>query len=186
MRAALRRTLLASSCSWGLSFGCTCVLAANAAPAAALPTLESALSQLQSGDATGAAKSLKAITSADPNNAAAWRALGASETALRHFHAAISDYSRALELHSDSPKVFYQLGVAYAATRDSQRAFEWLGRAQASHRYDMTEISEDVDLAGLRKDSRFNALLPGAADFEQPFVEPVKIIREWRGEAAGD
>jgi hypothetical protein len=37
-------------------------------------------------------KSLKAITSADPNNAAAWRALGASETTLRHFRAAIGDY----------------------------------------------------------------------------------------------
>ena len=184
MLAALLRTLSASS--WGLRFGCTCVLAANVAHGAALPTLESALSQLQSGDAKGAAKSLKAITSADPNNAAAWRTLGASETALHHFHAAIGDYRRALKLHSDSPKVFYQLGVAYAAIHDSQHAFEWLGRAQASHRYDMTEISEDVHLAGLRKDSRFNTLLPSAADFEQPFLEPVKIIREWRGEAAGD
>jgi hypothetical protein len=163
-----------------------CVLAAHAAPGAAPPTLETALSQLQGGDTTGAVKSLKAITSADPNNAAAWRALGASETALRHFRAAIGDYGRALKLHPDSPKVFYQLGAAYAATHDSQHAFEWLGRAQASHRYDMTEISEDVHLAGLRKDSRFNALLPSGADFEQPFVEPVKIIREWRGEAAGD
>jgi hypothetical protein len=43
-----------------------------------------------------------------------------------------------------------------------------------------------VRLAGLRKDSRFNALLPTPADFEKPFVEPVKIIREWHGEAAGD
>jgi len=46
----------------------------------------------------------------------------------------------------------------------------------------MTEIAEDVHLAGLRKDSRFNALLPSARDF----IEPVKVIREWRGEAAGD
>lgn len=162
------------------------MLVANAAPTGAVPTLESALFQLQNGDATGAARSLRAITSTDPTNAAAWRALGASETALRHFDAAIGDYRRALKLHPDSPKIFYQLGVAYAANHDSQHAFEWLGRAQASHRYDMTEIAEDVHLAGLRKDSRFKALLPSAADFEQPFIEPVKIIREWRGEAAGD
>jgi hypothetical protein len=50
----------------------------------------------------------------------------------------------------------------------------------------MTEMSEDLHLAGLRKDPRFNSLLPTPADFEQPFVEPVRIIREWRGEAAGD
>ncbi len=105
---------------------------------------------------------------------------------LEHFDAAIADYKRALELHAGSPRVLYQLGAAYAAKHDSLHAFEFLSRAQASHRYDMTEISADLHLAGLRKDSRFTALLPKAADFEQPFVEPVKIIREWHGEAAGD
>lgn len=127
-----------------------------------------------------------ALTAGEPNNAAAWRALGASEMALRHFDAAIGAFRSALELQPDSPRVFYQLGAAYAAKHDAQQAFEWLRRAQASHRYDMTEISADVHLAGLRQDPRFKSLLPSAADFEQPFVEPVKIIREWRGEAAGD
>jgi hypothetical protein len=164
----------------------SCALSANAVPDAAPPTLESALSQLQNGDAGGAAKSLTAITSADPRNAAAWRALAASELGLHHFDAAIGDYRHALLIEPGSPKVFYQLGVAYAAKHDSQHAFEWLGRARASHRYDMTEISAEPHLAGLRKDSRFNALLPSAADFEQPFVEPVKIIREWHGESSGD
>lgn len=144
------------------------------------------MSQLQNGNAAGAAKSLREITANHPNNAAAWRALATSEMGLGHFTAAVGDYRRALAIQPDSPKVFYQLGVAYAAKHDSQHAFEWLGLARASHRYDMTEISADAHLVGLRKDSRFNALLPSAADFEQPFVEPVKIIREWRGESAGD
>jgi hypothetical protein len=136
---------------------CTLVLAANAAP-----------------------------NEADPANGAAWRALAASESAQHHYDAAIADYRHALKLEPDSPGIFYQLGVAYASKHDSQHAFQWLARAKASHRYDMTEITADVHLAGLRKDSHFNALLPSAADFDQPFVEPVKIIREWRGEAAGD
>jgi hypothetical protein len=148
--------------------------------------LDAALSQLQNADAAGAAKSLRRITSFDPQNAAAWRALGTADMMLKHFTAAVADYHRALELQADSPRVFYQLGAAYAAKHDSRHAFEFLNRARASHRYDMTEISEDLHLAGLRKDSRFDALLPKPADFEQPFVEPVKIIREWRGEAAGD
>jgi hypothetical protein len=50
----------------------------------------------------------------------------------------------------------------------------------------MTEIVADAHLVGLRKDPRFKGLLPKPEDFEQPFVEPVKIIREWRGESAGD
>ncbi len=105
---------------------------------------------------------------------------------LKHFAAAVADYHHALQLQADSPRVFYQLGAAYAAMHDSRHAFGFLKRAQASHRYDMTEIAEDPHLAGLRNDPRFDALLPKAADFERPFVEPVKIIREWRGEATGD
>ncbi len=184
MRPPLVRSILASRYSWVLAL--SCALSANAVPGAAPLTLDSAVSQLQSGDAGGAAQSLKAITVADPNNAAAWRALAASELGLRHFDAAIGDYRRALQIEPSSAKIFYQLGLAYAAKHDARQAFEWLGRARVSHRYDMTAISAEPLLVGLRKDSRFNALLPSAEDFEQPFVEPVKIIREWHGEAAGD
>jgi hypothetical protein len=157
-----------------------------ASPGAAHPTLGLALSQLENADAAGAAISLRRITSFDPKNAAAWQALGAADMMLKHFDAAVTDYHHALNLHLDSPRVLYLLGSAYAAAHDSHHAFEFLTRAQTSHRYDMTEISEDVNLAGLREDPRFRALLPKAEDFEQPFVEPVKIIREWRGEASGD
>jgi hypothetical protein len=158
----------------------------NAAIGAATPSLESAVTQLQNGDAAGAAKSLKVIAAAEPDNAAAWRALAASEAAQHHYDAAIAGYLHALKIQPDAPKVFYQIGAAYAAKRDSKLAFEWLGKARETRRYDMTEIAADVHLAGLRKDPRFIALLPTPEDFERPFVEPVKIIREWRGEAAGD
>jgi tetratricopeptide (TPR) repeat protein len=170
----------------GLCLFSAAIAAELASPGAAASNLDAALLQLQNGDARGAAKSLQQITSFDPQNAAAWRALGTADMMQDHFTAAIADYSRALKLQADSPRVFYQLGAAYAATHDSRHAFEFLERARASHRYDMTELSQDVHLAGLRKDSRFNSLLPKASDFEQPFVEPVKIIREWHGEASGD
>ncbi|HEY2781291.1 MAG TPA: FG-GAP-like repeat-containing protein [Steroidobacteraceae bacterium] len=180
------RRMRVSNYAWGLALSCAGALAADPRPDAAVPTLSSAVAQLQNGDAAGAAKSLKAITAADPNNDKAWRALAASETALQHYDTAIAAYRRALAIQPDSPWVFYQLGTVYAAKQDTQHAFEWLGKAKATHRYDMSEISADAHLAGLRMDPRFNGLLPSAADFEHPFVEPVKIIREWRGEAAGD
>jgi tetratricopeptide (TPR) repeat protein len=185
MRHALLR-FLSKPLPLGLCLFSAAIAAATASPGAGAPNLNAALSQLQNGDAAGAAKSLRQITSFDPQNAAAWRALGTADMMQDHFTAAIADYSRALKLQADSPRVFYQLGAAYAAKHDSRHAFEFLERAQASHRYDMTEISEDLHLAGLRNDSRFNSLLPKASDFERPFVEPVKIIREWHGEAPGD
>ena len=159
---------------------------ALASPPAKVPTLDGALAQLQSEQPAAAATSLRVLTVMDPRNAAAWRALGLAELMLTHFDAAIVDFQHTLSIQADSPHIFYKLGDAYAEKHDSEHAFEWLSRAQASHRYDMTEISADLHLVGLRSDPRFNTLLPSPADFEQPFVEPVKIIREWHGEAKDD
>src|SRR5437879_13013746 len=50
----------------------------------------------------------------------------------------------------------------------------------------MTQMTVDDTLVSLLEASRFAALLPTAREFEHPFVEPVIIIREWRGEAAND
>ena len=41
-------------------------------------------------------------------------------------------------------------------------------------------------LAAFKADPRFRALLPVPADFAQPFVEAVNVVREWDGEAAND
>jgi tetratricopeptide (TPR) repeat protein len=162
---------------------------ARAAPAAASApdaALSAALAQLQAGDAAGAAKALRVITSREPHSAQAWRALGTAEQQLHNYDQAIAAYQHALQIEPDSPRLFYSLGTAYAAKHDSQQAFEWLGRAAATRRYDMTQMSADPALAELRSDPRFAPLLPTPAQFENPFVESVKIIREWRGEASGD
>jgi hypothetical protein len=173
--------------AWRLVFSCIGSIAASGAQdALSTPSLEAAVSQLQAGNFAAAAKSLRLITAAEPGNGAAWRALGASDMALHRYAAAIADFRRSLEIEPDSPKIFYQLGAAYASRQRADEAFRWLAKARSSRRYDMTEISEDAHFVSLRKDPRFPTLLPAAADFERPFVEPVKIIREWRGEAPGD
>src|ERR1700722_18448443 len=145
MRPALKR-FLCKPLFWGLCLSGAAFDSAPASPGTAPPSLDTALSQLQNADAGGAAKSLRRITSVDPKNAAAWRALGTADMMLEHFGAAVADYHHALELQADSPRVLYQLGAAYAAKHDSRHAFEFLNRAQASHRYDMTEISGDLHL----------------------------------------
>ena len=165
------------------------VVGARFAPAAASapdPALSAALAQLQAGDAAGAAKALRVITARESHSAQAWRALGTAEQQLHNYDQAIAAYQHALQIEPDSPRMYYSLGTAYAAKRDTQRAFEWLGRAAATRRYDMTQMSVDAALAELRGDPRFAALLPTPAQFENPLVESVKIIREWRGEASGD
>ncbi|MDE2250948.1 MAG: FG-GAP repeat protein [Gammaproteobacteria bacterium] len=174
---------LAAAC-----LGCATVfIPAAAAPGGAgAASLEEALTRLQSGDARGAATALHQLTGREPRNIQAWRALGRASRQLHEYAQAVAAYKHALGLAPASPRDLFGLGSAYAGQHDTEHAFEWLGRAAATHRHDMTETADDASLAGLRGDPRYLALLPAPADFEQPFVEPVRIIREWRGEAAGD
>jgi hypothetical protein len=167
-----------------LTIACGTPRALAAAPGR--PALTAALSELQRGDAARAASLLEAIVAEDPANAPAWRALG---TAYQRSHAnrrAIGAYRRALSIEPDSPQTFYNLGSVYAAGHDARNALAWLRRARATRRYDMTQMSVDENLASLLEDRRFADLLPAAGEFEHPFVEEVRIIREWRGEAADD
>ena len=122
-------------------------------------TLDSALRTLQ-GNPAAARAMLEALTRRDPDSARAWGALGSAYQQLREHRRAIAAYQHALALEPDSPKIFYGLGASYAALHDAEHAFEWLGRARASRRYDMTQATQDKNLAALRSDPRFAQLLP--------------------------
>jgi hypothetical protein len=148
--------------------------------------LDDALAQLQAGDAAAVVASLEKLSRKEPRNPRIWRALGQAHHRLHDESSAIKALHRALEIEPDSPQAWYALGAAYAAKREPDRAFEWLERARSSRRYDMTQITVDEDFAALRSDPRYAALLPKPEDFAHPFVEPVRIIREWRGEGAND
>ena len=156
------------------------------AGAAGRPALTAALSELQRGDTAEAASLLEAVVAEDPDSAPAWRALGSAYQRSHANQRAIRAFRRALSIEPDSPQTFYNLGSVYAAEHDARNALAWLRRARATRRYDMTQMSVDESLAPLLGDSRFAALLPTAREFEHPFVEKVRIIREWRGEAADD
>ena len=76
----------------------------------------------------------------------------------------------------------------YALEGNTHVAFEWLGKAKATGKLDMTQIQVDEDLKAVSTDPRFAALLPKPSEFANPFVETEKVvlIREWLGEAQGD
>jgi hypothetical protein len=153
------------------------------APAA---TIADAQARMQANDPASAAKLLETIVATVPTDVAAWRALGAAYQRLKQADRALAAHHKVLELQPQSPQTLYAIGAAYALKQDVTRAFEWLAKARGSRQVDMTQIDIDNDLAPLRSDPRFAALRPTDADFADPFVEPVRILREWRGEAAND
>ena len=150
------------------------------------PTLAAAMARMQANDPAGAARILAEVTKREPQNGRAWRNLGLAYQTLKDLDQAAAAYQHALDVDAAVPTPLYNLGIVYALKQDRDRAFEWLQRARASKKIDMTQASVTPELAAFRSDPRFAALLPSRADFEHPFVEDVRIIREWDGEAAQD
>ena len=161
------------------------ILAAAAQPQPE-PTLAAAAARLQAQDPAGAARLLESITAREPGNGRAWRLLGVAYQRGQDLDKALTAYRKALEIEPAAPQVLYNMGTAYALKHEPATAFEWLGKAKATRKLDMTQIDTDPELSSLTSDPRFHALLPAAADFAQPFVEPVRVLREWDGEAAND
>jgi hypothetical protein len=141
---------------------------------------------LQSGDAAGAAKMLEAVTAREPQNGRAWRNLGVARTQLRDFDGAIAALERSLAVEPAIPTPLYLIAKVHAARQDKDRTLEWLGKARATGKLDLSQAEVDPEFAFLRADPRFAAVLPQPADFEHPFVEAVTVLREWDGESAGD
>ena len=147
--------------------------------------LQKAFTLLQS-DPAGAAKILTDLTAREPQNARAWRLLGTALIRTKSYDAAIDAFNKSLAIEPNFPAALYNLGVASALKGDKDAAFVWLEKTKATKQFDMTAIQVDDDLKSLTSDPRFNALLPKPEDFANPFVENVKIIHEWDGEAIGD
>jgi hypothetical protein len=129
---------------------------------------------------------LDTVTRHEPQSAEAWRSLSAGYRQLKMADKAITACENALRIEPGMPQSLYMLGLLYAAKGDAEKAFTWFGRARDTHRYDMTQLSQDPEVKELRSDPRYAALLPKPEEFEHPFVESVKILREWRGEAPND
>jgi hypothetical protein len=150
------------------------------------PTLAAGIARLQANDSSGAAKILEEVTRREPKNGRAWRSLGLAYQNLKDPDRAVPAYQHALEVDPSVPSPLFNLGVVYAIKGDKDEAFAWLTKAKTTHKLDMTQMQVAPELASLKSDARFAPLLPVRHDFDDPFVEPVKIIREWDGESAND
>jgi hypothetical protein len=150
------------------------------------PEVQAALGMFGTGDFAGAAETLQAFTATHPEAAGAWNVLGAALRNLGRTDEAIAAYRRAVALPGSPPNAMVNLGMLLATGPDRAEGFDWLRKAKESGRVELTQIDTQPGAEALRADSRYQALFPTQAEFADPFVERVRIIREWRGEAVGD
>jgi hypothetical protein len=151
-----------------------------------IPGLPDAVARLQAGDPAGAITILDAVTTREPGNARAWRVLGQAARQAARFDRALEAYGRAAELEPASGIAPLALASLHALRRDTAAALEWLAKAKATRNVDLTQIQVDTAWNTLLRDPRVVALLPRREDFANPFVEPVRIVREWVGESTND
>ena len=177
VRATLAFVLVATT-------GAPCALAQSPDPAVR-SAIQSAQGSIATGDFAAARDVLRTVTEQHPDNGIAWALLGYSLRNLADFPAAVAAYEKAVPLRPQAGGTLLQGGMAQAQAGHLDRAFAWLARAKEVG-MDVTGV--DLDPAGdaLRGDPRYATLFPSDAEYEDPFVEPARILREWRGEAKGD
>ncbi len=149
-------------------------------------SLPAAVARLQAQEWEAAARILEALTAREPDNARAWALLGFALHSAGELDRALTAHLRATEFEQTAPTATYNVAMVYARKNDTDRAFEWLHKAEVTGKVDLTQLGIDPDAESLRDDPRYAALFPSPAEFADPFVESVSIIREWQGEAAGD
>ncbi|MCB1633908.1 MAG: FG-GAP repeat protein [Xanthomonadales bacterium] len=162
------------------------VLRRAAAAVAPKPSIGAAMSALQAGDGESARAMATQLTELEPGNAMAWRTLGSICISLKDLPCARAALRQGLELTPDAPQLLYNLAVVDSLGDDQDVALAHLAQIRQSRRFDLTGATVDPNLAALKNDPRLLALLPTAEEFADPFVEPVKIVRQWVGEASGD
>lgn len=141
---------------------------------------------LQQQDFPAAVAHLERLVQEAPDAGRAWGMLGFARHQVEDFSGAIEALAKAAEIEESRPQALYNLARAHARLGQPDEAFERLAEAEASGRVDMTRILLDGELQSLAEDPRWTALLPTEEEFSDPFVEDVRVLHEWRGEAPQD
>lgn len=146
-------------------------------------TMAAARAKLQAGEYDAAAELLEAVTQAEPKNGIAWQLLGYAYHAQGDFERALPAHLQASQFPASAGTGFYNAACAYARQGNPERAFQCLRQAESTGSVDLAQMDADPDLESLRDDARYAELRPPPALFQDPFVEPARILHEWDGEA---
>lgn len=141
-----------------------------AAPQVTPEERKQAQGYLRDKDWAHAAKSFASIVAREPKNGQAWFGLGHARHGLAQYPLAIEAFQRAVDINHN-PVAMYDLACAHALAQERAKALEWLEKAVTAG-FDQTEqLKTDADLASLRDEPRFKAIVAQAAVREKPCTQ---------------
>jgi len=132
-----------------------------ALPAAAqtpAPTADEANALFQAQKWEDAAAAYQTLTKADPSKGINWFRLGFALNSLGRYQQGADAFQKAIEI-GHRPEPMYALSQSYAQLKDKDHAFEWLNKAIENNLPQPRRVRNDPNLASLRDDPRFAALL---------------------------
>lgn len=110
-------------------------------------------------DWAAAAAAYQEIVGMDPGNAFAWNRLGSTQIYLKQYPQAIGNLEKAIQVGGGVGADFYNLACAYALAGQAEPALTNIEKAIAAGLVNRRQYETDGDLASLREDPRFKALI---------------------------
>src|SRR5581483_6845847 len=163
-----------------------CYFVVNIAAQIGIPEeVQKAQTLIQAKDYDGAIKILEDFTQKNPNRMGALSVLGTAYQGKGEYDKAIATFEKVRQFPPLRPSAIYHIATIYVLENNKESAFKYLQFLRDSGAFDMTLILTDPNMKPLKDDSRFERLIPKRDEFANPFVENVKIIREWDGEQKG-
>lgn len=142
--------------------------------------------QFQAEYFKGAITTLQAFFSSNPGSSAGWQILGDSYRRTGNLDKALEAHLKDSESRPGRLRGSFNAAVIHMLKGDKENALRLLRVLRESGSYDMDLVAGNADLSPLKSDPRFKDLFFEPRDFVEPFVEPVRIVHEWRGENKGD
>ncbi|MEO5799868.1 MAG: FG-GAP-like repeat-containing protein [Gemmatimonadales bacterium] len=128
---------------------------------------------------------IDSVIAAQPALPRAWVLLAAARRGAGKDDDAVTALRQATILPNGPGMAALPLFLLFARRGEVDSAYAWLPLARRAGR-DLSSLTFNADIKPLHDDPRFAFLFVDRASFAPPFVEPIRIIHEWRGEASGD
>jgi tetratricopeptide (TPR) repeat protein len=147
-------------------------------------TLDEATAFFQAQDWKNAALAFESVTAQDPKNGQAWFQLGNAHHRQKQHEQAIKAFMQADELQFAQGRSRYNIACGYAIESNQDEALEWLTKAVEVGFNQVQMLETDSDLASLRNDTRFKAVLDVADRNARPceFSDKHREFDFWIGE----
>lgn len=150
------------------------------------PQVTSAQALLQRGQADSAIAVLEGFFAQSPTAVAGRLLLGNAYLQKGDLDRALETYTGITAPRPVRLQARFNAARIYARRGNRDEAFRLLAELKASGAFDMDLTGSTPDFASLKSDPRFDSVQFHPAEFEHPFVEPVRVIHEWVAEHKGD